>query len=124
MLKVFKRISLTSAIAATIFMVIQVFADLYLPTLTSNIIDKGVAKGDVDYIWQTGFVMIGFSLISIFAAIANTYFATRESQKLGKQLRTDVYKKSESLTKDAFDKYGTASLITRTTNDVTHWLFV
>ncbi|KEI48419.1 multidrug ABC transporter ATP-binding protein [Enterococcus faecium UC8668] len=119
MLKIVKRISLTSAIAAVVFMVIQVLADLYLPTLTSNIIDKGVAQGDVDYIWHTGFVMIGFSLISILAAIANTFFATRESQKLGKQLRTDVYKKSESLTKDAFDKYGTASLITRTTNDVT-----
>ena len=116
MLKIVKRISLT---AAAVFMVIQVLADLYLPTLTSNIIDKGVAQGDVDYIWHTGFVMIGFSLISILAAIANTFFATRESQKLGKQLRTDVYKKSESLTKDAFDKYGTASLITRTTNDVT-----
>lgn len=119
MLKIVKRISLTSAIAAAVFMVIQVLADLYLPTLTSNIIDKGVAQGDVDYIWHTGFVMIGFSLISILAAIANTFFATRESQKLCKQLRTDVYKKSESLTKDAFDKYGTASLITRTTNDVT-----
>lgn len=119
MLKIVKRISLTSAIAAAVFMVIQVLADLYLPTLTSNIIDKGVVQGDVDYIWHTGFVMIGFSLISILAAIANTFFATRESQKLGKQLRTDVYKKSESLTKDAFDKYGTASLITRTTNDVT-----
>ncbi|HBM6287183.1 TPA: ABC transporter ATP-binding protein [Enterococcus faecium] len=119
MLKIVKRISLTSAIAAAVFMVIQILADLYLPTLTSNIIDKGVAQGDVDYIWHTGFVMIGFSLISILAAIANTFFATRESQKLGKQLRTDVYKKSESLTKDAFDKYGTASLITRTTNDVT-----
>ncbi len=119
MLKIVKRISLTSAIAAAVFMVIQVLADLYLPTLTSNIIDKGVAQGDVDYIWHTGFVMIGFSLISVLAAIANTFFATRESQKLGKQLRTDVYKKSESLTKDAFDKYGTASLITRTTNDVT-----
>ena len=119
MLKIVKRISLTSAIAAAVFMVIQVLADLYLPTLTSNIIDKGVAQGDVDYIWHTGFVMIGFSLISILAAIANTFFATHESQKLGKQLRTDVYKKSESLTKDAFDKYGTASLITRTTNDVT-----
>lgn len=119
MLRIVKRISLTSAIAATVFMIIQVLADLYLPTLTSNIIDKGVAQGDVDYIWQTGFVMIGFSLISILAAIANTFFATRESQKLGKQLRTEVYQKAENLTKDKFDKYGTASLITRTTNDVT-----
>ncbi|MCH3456859.1 hypothetical protein LDA93_07695, partial [Enterococcus faecium] len=88
MLKIVKRISLTSAIAAAVFMVIQVLADLYLPTLTSNIIDKGVAQGDVDYIWHTGFVMIGFSLISILAAIANTFFATRESQKLGKQLQS------------------------------------
>ncbi len=69
MLKIVKRISLTSAIAAAVFMVIQVLADLYLPTLTSNIIDKGVAQGDVDYIWHTGFVMIGFSLISILAQI-------------------------------------------------------
>ncbi|KAB5910996.1 ABC transporter ATP-binding protein, partial [Bifidobacterium adolescentis] len=45
MLKIVKRISLTSAIAATLFMVIQVLSDLYLPTLTSNIIDKGVARG-------------------------------------------------------------------------------
>ncbi|MBO0480741.1 ABC transporter ATP-binding protein [Candidatus Enterococcus courvalinii] len=119
MLKIIKRISITSAIAAVGFMVVQVLADLYLPTLTSNIIDKGVAKGDIDYIWQTGIVMIGFSLISILAAIGNTFFATRESQKLGKKLRSDVYQKAESLTNDGFDKFGTASLITRTTNDVT-----
>ncbi|WP_270660219.1 ABC transporter ATP-binding protein [Enterococcus thailandicus] len=119
MLKIIKRISITSAIAAVGFMVVQVLADLYLPTLTSNIIDKGVAKGDIDYIWQTGFVMIGFSLISILAAIGNTFFATRESQKLGKKLRSDVYQKAENLTNDGFDKFGTASLITRTTNDVT-----
>lgn len=119
MLKIIKRISITSAIVAVGFMVVQVLADLYLPTLTSNIIDKGVAKGDIDYIWQTGFVMIGFSLISILAAIGNTFFATRESQKLGKKLRSDVYQKAENLTNDGFDKFGTASLITRTTNDVT-----
>lgn len=119
MLKIIKRISITSAIAAVGFMVVQVLADLYLPTLTSNIIDKGVAKGDIDYIWQTGFVMIGFSLISILAAIGNTFFATRESQKLGKKLRSDVYQKAENLANDGFDKFGTASLITRTTNDVT-----
>ena len=63
--------------------------------------------------------MIGFSLISILAAIGNTFFATRESQKLGKKLRSDVYQKAENLTNDGFDKFGTASLITRTTNDVT-----
>lgn len=119
MVKIIKRVSLVSAIMAVIFMVVQVLADLYLPTLTSNIIDKGVATGDIDYIWQTGFVMIGFSVISILAAIGNTFFATRESQKLGRQLRSDVYNKVEHLSNNQFDKFGTASLITRTTNDVT-----
>jgi ATP-binding cassette subfamily B multidrug efflux pump len=119
MLKLIKRLSFVSALAAVGFMVIQVIADLYLPTLTSNIINNGVAKGDIDYIWQTGFVMIGFSLIGIAASVGNTFFATRESQKLGKKLRTDIYKKVENFSNNEFDKFGTASLITRTTNDVT-----
>lgn len=118
MIKLWKRISWVSALMAVIFMIVQVIADLYLPTLTSNIIDKGVAVGDIDYIWQTGMFMVGFSLVSIIAAVGNTYFATRESQKLGKELRTDIYNKVERASIRTFDKYGTASLITRTTNDV------
>ena len=80
MIKLIKRVSVISIIMAVVFMVIQVVSDLYLPTLTSNIINNGVATGDIDYIWKTGFYMIGFSLISIIAALGNTYFATRESQ--------------------------------------------
>ncbi|OTN75352.1 ABC transporter ATP-binding protein/permease [Enterococcus sp. 8G7_MSG3316] len=118
MTKLIKRVSTISIVMAVVFMVIQVVADLYLPTLTSNIINNGVATGDIDYIWKTGFYMIGFSMISILAALANTYFATRESQKLGQKLRSDIYQKVENFSARAFDKFGTASLITRTTNDV------
>lgn len=118
MIKLVKRVSITSAIMAVVFMVVQVISDLYLPTLTSNIINDGVAKGDIDYIWSTGFVMLGFSLISIVAAVGNTYFATKESQKLGQRLRSEVYQKVEKSSIKTFDKYGTASLITRTTNDI------
>lgn len=118
MIKIWKRISWISALMAVLFMIVQVISDLYLPTLTSNIIDKGVAVGDIDYIWHTGMVMIGFSVISIIAAVGNTFFATRESQKLGKNLRSDIYNKVEHASTRTFDKYGTASLITRTTNDV------
>ena len=118
MFKLMKRVSVMSAIMAFLFMIVQVLADLYLPNLTSDIINNGVAKGDIDYIWHTGFVMIGFSLISIVAAICNTYFATRESQKLGKELRSSIYEKVERSSLHQFDKFGTASLITRTTNDV------
>ncbi|GGI66109.1 ABC transporter ATP-binding protein [Enterococcus alcedinis] len=118
MIKLIKRVSLTSAIMAFAFMIVQVISDLYLPNLTSNIINDGVAKGDIDYIWSTGIVMLGFSLLSIVAAVGNTYYATKESQKLGQKLRSDVYRKVEQSSIKTFDKYGTASLITRTTNDI------
>lgn len=120
MIKILKRISLASVIVTiVVFMNMQFFADLYLPILTSNIIDEGVVQGDIDHIWHTGFVMIGFSFISIFSSIVNAFFATLESQKLGKRLKIDMYKKSESLKKDIFDKYRAAFLITRKINDVT-----
>lgn len=118
MIKLFKRVSIVSASMAVLFMIIQVISELYLPNLTSNIINNGVATGDIDYIWRTGIIMLGFSIISIIAAIGNTYFSTKESQKLGQKLRTDMYRKVEKSSIKTFDKYGTASLITRTTNDI------
>ncbi|MDR0921227.1 MAG: ABC transporter ATP-binding protein/permease [Lactobacillales bacterium] len=119
MYRMFKRIAKSSFVLAVFFMAIQVLSSLYLPTLTSNIIDKGVAKSDIAYIWKVGFAMVGYSLISILAAVANTFFATRESQKLGRSLHSDVYQKVENFSNDEFEQFGTASLITRTTNDVT-----
>ena len=68
MIKLYKRLSLVTVILAVAFMSVQVVSDLYLPTLTSNIINDGVATGDINYIWRTGFIMIGFSIISIIAA--------------------------------------------------------
>ncbi|GAA3016280.1 ABC transporter ATP-binding protein [Tetragenococcus solitarius] len=118
MIKVVKKMSFTSALVAVGFMIFQVIADLYLPSMTSNIIDNGVARGDIDYIWHIGGVMMVISVISIIAAFGNAFFATRESQRLGKKLRSDIYKKAENLSIDKFGNYGAASLITRTTNDV------
>lgn len=118
MLRIIKRMSLPAVLGAILFIVIQITSDLYLPTLTSNIIDNGVTKGDISYIWRVGFVMIGISFIGILASIANTFIATRQAQKLGKKLRSEIYEKVEYSSQREFDKIGTASLITRTTNDV------
>ena len=82
MIKLVKRVSVVSAIMAVLFMVVQVVSELYLPNLTANMINNGVATGDIPYIWRTGIFMLGFSLISILAAVGNTYFATKESQQL------------------------------------------
>ena len=118
MIRMIKKMSIGAVIGAVIFMVIQIISDLYLPTLTSNIIDKGVTQGDTKYILQMGLIMIGVSLIGIVASICNTLISTREGQKLGKKLRSEIYEKVSYSSNTAFDQVGTASLITRTTNDV------
>ncbi len=119
MLKIAKgRISYGAVIGAILFMIVQVIATLNLPSLTSNIVNNGVATGDISYIWKVGFEMIGFSLLSVVAAFGNVFLAARSSQQLGKNLRTDIYKKVINFSNDEFDKVETSSLITRTTNDV------
>lgn len=119
MIKLLKqRLPKSKVIGATIFMAIQVMTTLYLPTLTSNIVNNGVAKGDVHYIWKVGIEMLIFSLISVGAAAFNVYFSAKGSQKLGQRLRSDVYKKVINYSHDEMKQIGTSSLVTRTTNDI------
>ncbi|WP_459127966.1 ABC transporter ATP-binding protein [Latilactobacillus curvatus] len=113
-----KRMSGWAVSGAILFMTIQVVSNLYLPNLTSDIVNDGIAKGNIDYIWQAGFKMLGFSLISIIAAVCNVYLAARTSQGLGQKLRSDIYRKVINFSHDEMDQVGTSSLITRTTNDV------
>ena len=93
MIKLAKKLNYWAVFGAVVFMIIQVIGDLYLPTLTADIIDNGVSTGDVDYIISVGVKMLGFSLLSIVAAIINVYFAAQQSQKLGKTLRSEIYRK-------------------------------
>ena len=113
-----KRLPKSKVIGATIFMAIQVMTTLYLPTLTSNIVNNGVAKGNVHYIWMVGIQMMIFSLISVAAAAFNVYFSAKGSQKLGQRLRSDVYRKVINYSHDEMKQIGTSSLVTRTTNDI------
>jgi len=119
MIKIAKgRVSYLAVLGAIIFMTIQVIANLNLPSLTSDIVNNGVATGNISYIWKVGMKMIAFSLLSIFAAICNVYLASTTSQKWGQNLRSDIYRKVMNLSTDEYDQIETSSLITRTTNDV------
>ncbi|WP_143803356.1 ABC transporter permease, partial [Oenococcus oeni] len=86
--------------------------------LTSNLINNGVIKGNINYIYHTGVWMALYSLISVLAGVANVYASAIASQKLGMLLRRDIYNKVMSFSNKEFDQIGTSSLITRTTNDV------
>lgn len=73
----------------------------------------------VYYIVIKGLEMLGIALLGVLAAVLVGFFASRISSGVAKQMRSDVFRKVESFSNTEFDKFSTASLITRTTNDVT-----
>ncbi|EAF7375465.1 ABC transporter ATP-binding protein [Listeria monocytogenes] len=120
MMKLMKRLkpywlSITAVLVLTFG---QVIGQLYLPTLMSNIIDKGVVNGDTDYIWSTGIQMLLISFASVILSVIVVYLASKISMGFGKDLRDKIFTKVEDFSLQEFDKVGTSSLITRTTNDV------
>lgn len=112
------RINLWQVLGAVVFMTIQVITTLYLPNITSDIVNNGVSTGDTNYIIHAGTKMILISIVSVIAAVGNVLMAAQASQGLGKKLRSDLFKKILFFTNDEFDKFDTSSLTTRTTNDV------
>lgn len=119
MLKIIQRLPRGAVSIAIFFLLVQVFCSLYLPTLTAGIINNGVIKGDVSYIWRQGLLMTSFSIMSLLAALGNTCVAAKIAYGLGSGLRFDLFRKATDFSSDEFDKIGPASLITRNTNDVT-----
>jgi ATP-binding cassette, subfamily B, multidrug efflux pump len=97
---------------------VQTLATLYLPTLNADIIDNGVIKGDTGYIIHTGGVMIAISLVQIIGAIVAVYFGARTAMAVGRDIRHDVFSRVQAFSAREVGRFGTPSLITRTTNDV------
>jgi len=101
-----------------LLLLIQSLANLYLPNLNADIINNGVAKADTDYIWRTGGVMLGVTLLLGILAVIAVYFASRTSMGVGRDVRAAVFASVQSFSAREMNKFGTASLITRNTNDV------
>jgi ATP-binding cassette subfamily B protein len=107
-------------IAAVLVLVFgQTIADLYLPTLMSDIIDKGVMNGDTAYIVTTGAFMLLVAGLSILASIVASWLGSRASAGFGAALRERIFTRVESFSLEEFDRFGASTLITRSTNDVT-----
>ena len=99
-------------------LLIQSVANLYLPNLNADIINNGVARGDIGYIWRTGAVMLGLSVGVGVLAIVAVYFASRTSMAFGRDVRGAVFERVQTFSAFEMSRFGTASLITRNTNDV------
>jgi ATP-binding cassette subfamily B protein len=97
---------------------IATVAQLYLPSLNADIIDNGVAKGDTNYIWKTGGVMLAVSLAQIVAQGIAVWFASRTAMSIGRDVRKSIFHQVSTFSHREVNHFGPPSLITRTTNDV------
>lgn len=97
---------------------ISTAATLYLPSLNADIIDQGVAQGDVPYIWATGRVMLAVAFVQVIAAVIAVWFGARSAMGLGRDIRAMVFRRVARYSAEDMGHFGTPTLITRGTNDV------
>lgn len=101
-----------------VFLFVQTGADLLLPTYLALIIDRGVVQGDLDYILKTGLLMLLIASLGGLGTVVSSYYSAKIGLGFSKSLREDIFQKAGSFSLKEVDDIGTASLITRTTNDV------
>ncbi|MFB7589932.1 ABC transporter ATP-binding protein [Streptomyces sp. NPDC056169] len=97
---------------------VQSLASLALPTLNAGVIDEGVLRGDTDRVLGGGAAMLGVTLLQAAAAAAATYTGARIAMGVARDLRSEVFRRVQDFSARERGRFGTASLITRTTNDV------
>ena len=96
----------------------QAISNLYLPSLNADIINNGVVKGDTGYIMRTGGFMLLVTGLLGLASIVSVFFGARTAMSLGRDVRSDIFRKVMSFSQRETNTFGTPSLITRNTNDV------
>lgn len=114
----YAKLSWLSLVLVVVFEAAAQLAALYLPTLNADIIDLGIAKGDIDAIWRLAGWMLLVSLANILALCAANYFAGRVAMRLARDVRSDVFDRVQSFSAKEISHFTPASLITRNTNDV------
>lgn len=104
--------------AILVLVFVQSLSDLYLPTLMADIVDVGIVHGDTFFIWKVGGFMLLVAAGGGLCAIGASYFSSKVAMSFGRELRAKVFNQVEHYSMQEIDQIGTASLITRTTNDI------
>lgn len=99
----------------------QAMAEVYLPTLMSDIVNKGILRKDTHYILEIGEYMILVALLNAVVITLTSYISAKVTVGFGGSLRSAVFAKVQSFSLRELDHIGTASLVTRTTNDITQF---
>ena len=120
MRKMLKILSLykRSELAILILVFLQTLTDLYLPTMMAEIVDKGVVNGDIRFILTLGGAMLLVSGVGGICSVVAAYYSARLATGFAKNLRSKLFSHVTTFGQEEFDKIGSSSLITRTTNDI------
>ena len=101
-----------------VLLLVTSIANLFLPNLTADIINNGVVKGDIGYIWRTGAVMLAITLALSVVFVTAVYFSAGVAMSVGRDLREAIFSQVQGFSAQEMNRFGAPSLITRNTNDV------
>jgi ATP-binding cassette subfamily B multidrug efflux pump len=105
-------------VLVAVLVLMQAMGNLFLPALNAQIIDKGVAKGDITVILRLGAIMLLVSLVVGAISIVSVYWGSKTAMAFGRDLRSAIFRRVEAFSQTEVNFFGTPSLITRNTNDV------
>lgn len=106
------------AIKAPILIILEVICELLLPLVMSEIVDTAIPSGDVNYIFKMGLIMLALAAVSMACGVLASKYAAFASQGFGANLRQCLFNKVQEFSFADIDRFSSASLITRMTNDV------
>ena len=102
-----------------LMMIVEVLGEIFMPKFMAQIINNGVANQNVGYIIGMGVLMLVTALLMMLGGVGGAYFGAKASINFGADVRRDVYAKVQTFSFSNIDKFSTASLVTRLTNDIT-----
>jgi ATP-binding cassette subfamily B protein len=105
-------------LVVVVLQAVQTTAGLIIPTINANLINNGVLQGDTDYIWREGAIMLAFGLVQLVFAAGAVWYGARSALGFGRDVRRDLFHQVTSYSAREVGQFGSASLITRITNDV------
>lgn len=97
----------------------QVIGTLYIPTLTADIVNNGIAAGNLEQVWKIGGFMLAVAIVTAIVSVLGTYSSTYIATSMGRDIRGALFRKAQDFSVNNFNHFGAASLITRSTSDVT-----
>ena len=112
----FKR----DTILSPVFVTLEVFLEVLLPTLMALVIDNGVETGDMNYVMKMGLIMLVVAMLSLAAGTLSGVFAAKASMGFGRNLRRGMFDNIQDFAFRNIDHFSTAGLVTRMTTDVTN----